>query len=76
MYGTVRNAHLAESQAELCAVNVAKYLSSSSLSSSTSFSPSASSSNVGMLKYPQELFGVKECPLLACVSLGKYGPGI
>ena len=81
MYATVRNAHLAESQAELCAFNVAKYLSSSSLSSSAStsisFSPSAppSSSTVGMLKYPQGLFGVRECPLLACVSLGKYGPG-
>ena len=79
MYATVRNAHLAESQAELCAFNVAKYLSSSSLSSSasTSFSPSPSpsSSTDGMLKYPQGLFGVRECPLLACVSLGKYGPG-
>lgn len=57
---SVRNAHIAESQAELCAANVATYLS---------LSPSAASK--GMLKYPQGIFGVKEVPLLACVSLGK-----
>jgi hypothetical protein len=57
---TVRNAHLAESQAELCAANVATYLS---------LSPSSASK--GMLKYPQGIFGVPEVPLLACVSLGK-----
>ena len=57
---TVRNAHLAESQAELCAANVATYLS---------LSPSSASR--GMLKYPQGIFGVPEVPLLACVSLGR-----
>jgi hypothetical protein len=59
---TVRNAHLAESQAELCASNVATYLS---------LSPSSSK---GMLKYPQGIFGVPEVPLLACVSLGRSDP--
>ena len=55
----VRNAHLAESQAELCAANVARYLSLS-----PSFTPPR------MLQYPREAFGVSEAPLLACVSLG------
>ena len=56
---TVRNAHFAESQAELCAANVARYLS---------LSPSSAPPK--MLQYPRDAFGVSEVPLLACVSLG------
>lgn len=60
----VRNAHLAESQAELVATNVARYLS---------LSPSGSGSGTAknMLSYPRGAFGVTPAPLLACVSLGE-----
>ena len=68
---TVRNAFLAESQAEVCAANVARYLSLSTTTASSSSSSLPQYSTGGMIKYPQGLFGVKECPLLACVSLGE-----
>ena len=83
-YGTkarkaaVRNAHLAESQAELVAHNVLQMHravsilppSSSTSSSSTSSSSSSSSSN-RLLCYPKDCFyGASTAPLLACVSLG------
>ena len=60
---TVRNAHLAESQAEVCAHNVATILSSTS-------QPQLQGQQHRLAKYPQDVFGTHLCPLLSCVSLG------
>lgn len=55
---TVRNAHLAESQAELVAHNVASLLLK------------AQSGPPSLQSYPRDVFGTSLCPLLSCVSLG------
>ena len=61
----VRNAHLAESQAELVAQNVAKLLK---------IQHGDAISNTKLHRYPEDVFGVKLSPLLSCVSLGpRYG---
>lgn len=52
----IRNAHLAESQAELCAHNIIKYLNNEN----------------NYLTYPAGVFGMPNQPLLSCVSLGPY----
>lgn len=59
---TVRNAHLAESQAEICAHNVAAFL--------TARQGTNSATLPRLLRYPQDEFGTSLCPLLSCVSLG------
>jgi len=58
---TIRNAHLAESQAELVAANVRRFLVVSAQTSSTA---------VQYLSYPRDVFGEPLNPLLSCVSLG------
>ena len=66
-YGTltsnpaVRNAHLAESQAELVGHNVAALLG-------------VSAGPPHFHAYPRDLFGAELCPLVACVSLGTCVP--
>ena len=62
MRSTVRNAHLAESQAEVCAHNVAAILTSTS----------QGQGQHRLAKYPQDVFGTHLCPLLSCVSLGRF----
>lgn len=63
---TVRNAHLAESQAELCAANVRRFLlQKKSVPGST-----APAHVHHLLQYPRDVFGAPLNPLLACVSLG------
>ena len=61
---TVRNAHLAESQAEVCAHNVAAILKSTS--------QGQEHGQHRLAKYPQDVFGTHLCPLLSCVSLGMF----
>lgn len=57
---SVRNAHLAESQAELVATNIKKLVT-----------PMNHTSNSSLWKYPSDVFyGAQHAPLLACVSLG------
>ena len=63
---TVRNAHLAESQAELCAANVRRFLAASAASSASSVAVAPPS----YLHYPRDVFGTSVNPLLSCVSLG------
>jgi hypothetical protein len=59
---TVRNAHLAESQAELVAYNVASVLRAGR---------SGPAARPPLLHaYPRDVFGTSLCPLLSCVSLG------
>ena len=53
----IRNAHLAESQAELCAHNVRAFLN-------------ISSQNNHFLRYPKDIFGTPHNPVLSCISLG------
>lgn len=61
----VRNAHLAESQAELVAQNVAKILK---------IQHGDKMLNTKLHRYPEDVFGVGLSPLLSCVSLGpRYG---
>lgn len=59
---TIRNAHLAESQAELAAENVRRFLFLKS--------PSQGTTTPQYLHYPADVFGAKLNPLVACVSLG------
>jgi len=59
----VRNAHLAESQAELVAYNVAKILKIQNKDTIL---------NTKLHRYPEDIFGVKLSPLLSCVSLGPH----
>jgi NADH dehydrogenase FAD-containing subunit len=61
---TVRNAHLAESQAEICAHNVAAFLTA------RQGTDASGSALPRLLRYPQDEFGTSLCPLLSCVSLG------
>jgi len=84
---TVRNAHLAESQAELVAANVRRYL----LLEKNSYSSGDGEGNQQnqkknsnseqrlfasvpprYLAYPKDVFGANLNPLLACVSLGPH----
>lgn len=64
----VRNAHLAESQAEVCAANIRRFFATSG-SAPTSASTSSSVSG-GYVRYPHDVFGAPLNPLLSCVSLG------
>lgn len=59
----VRNAHLGESQAELCSTNVLRYIENVNRRNSNAKA-------VEYLSYPQHVFGIPANPLLSCVSLG------
>lgn len=61
---TVRNAHIAESQAELCAANVRRFLHNTAAGKTSSITAHH------LLQYPRDVFGAPLNPLLACVSLG------
>lgn len=56
----VRSAHLAESQAEICAHNVAALLTASTRHGAPP----------RLHRYPQNMFWSPLCPLISCVSLG------
>lgn len=77
-FPTIKNAHLAESQAELCAENVVRYfkwmderkrlnlpgISLARQMKNEEFPP------LRLLSYPKDIFGVAVNPLMSCVSLG------
>ena len=75
---TVRNAHLAESQAELCAANVRRFIAARDAARVVGGSGGDDInamlplvSPVAYLRYPQDAFyGAPLNPLLSCVSLG------
>jgi len=62
----VRNAHLAESQAEVCAANIRRFFATSGAATTST----SSSIGGGYVRYPQDVFGAPLNPLLSCVSLG------